>query len=46
MAQYNNVNVKLSDSQVDELKSTTKNVTEVTLDYSWVPNKINLGLGQ
>ena len=27
MTQYNNVNIKLSDSQLDQLKSATKNET-------------------
>ena len=31
MTQYNTLNVKLSDSQLNELKSTTKNDTDVVL---------------
>ena len=31
MTQYNTLNVKLSDSQLNKLKSATKNGTEVTL---------------
>ena len=31
MAQYNTLNVKLSNSQLNKLKSGTKNGTEVTL---------------
>ena len=31
MAQYNNLNVKLSNSQLNKLKSAIKNVTEVVL---------------
>ena len=34
MAQYNNVNVKLSDSQLNKLKSSTKNQTGITLRLS------------
>ena len=34
MAQYNNVNVKLSISRVNKLKSETKNGSEVTLNLS------------
>ena len=30
MIQYNSVNVKLSNSQLSELKPVTKNATEVT----------------
>ena len=32
MTQYNTLNVKLSYSQLNNLKSTMKNVTEVTLN--------------
>ena len=31
MIQYNSVNLKLSDSQLEILKPVTKNVTKVTL---------------
>ena len=34
MTQYNTLNVKLSNSQLNELKSATKNRTEVTLNLS------------
>ena len=34
MAQYNSLNVKLSNSQLNQLKSTIKNETEVTLKLS------------
>ena len=34
MSQYNSVNVKLSNSQLNKLKSRIKNSTEVTLDLS------------
>lgn len=34
MIQPNSVNVNLPDSQVDKLKQTTKNSTEVTLRFS------------
>ena len=34
MTQYNSVNVKLSNSQLNELKSGTKDDTEVNLNYS------------
>ena len=34
MSQYNTLNVKLSDSQIDKLKSGIKNGTEVTLKLS------------
>ena len=34
MAQYNSLNVKLSDSQLNKLKSTIKNETEVALRLS------------
>ena len=34
MAQYNNLNVKLSNSQLDKLKSTIKNKTGVVLRVS------------
>ena len=32
MSQYNTLNVKLSNSQLNKLKSGTKNGTEVTLN--------------
>ena len=35
MTQYNILNVKLSNSQVNKIKSATKNGTEVTLNLSW-----------
>ena len=34
MTQYNTLNVKLSNSQLNKLKSGTKNGTEVTLEIS------------
>ena len=34
MTQYNTSNVKLSNSQLNKLKSAIKNGTEVTLNYS------------
>ena len=34
MTEYNNLNVKLSNSQLNVLKSGIKNGTEVTLDIS------------
>ena len=34
MTQYNNVNVKLSNSYLYKLKSATENATEVTLKLS------------
>ena len=34
MTQYNSLNVKLSNSQLDKLKSVTKNETEVVLRLS------------
>ena len=34
MAQYNSVNAKLSDSQVDQLKSVTKNKTGMSVKLS------------
>ena len=34
MAQYNSVNVELSNSQLNKLKSEIKNGTEVTLNLS------------
>ena len=34
MTQYNMLNVKLSNSQLDNLKSAIKNGTEVTLNLS------------
>ena len=34
MTQYNSLNVKLSNSQRNKLKSGTKNRTEVTLELS------------
>ena len=38
MTQDNNVNVKLLDSQIHELKSTTKNETGVTQRLSYIFN--------
>ena len=37
MSQSNSVNVKLSDSRLNELKSAIKNVTEVThiIKFDW-----------
>ena len=35
MTQYNTLNVKLSNSQRNKLKSAIKNGTEVTLNLSW-----------
>ena len=35
MTQYNGLNVKLSDSQLNKLKSAIKNETEVVLKLSW-----------
>ena len=35
MTQYNTLNVKLSNSQVNKIKSATKNGTDVTLNLSW-----------
>ena len=35
MTQYNGLNVKLSDSQLNKLKSAIKNETEVILKLSW-----------
>ena len=34
MTQYNSLNVKLSNSQINKLKSTTKNETKVVLRLS------------
>ena len=34
MTQYNTLNVKLSNSQLNKLKSAIKNGTEVTLNFS------------
>ena len=34
MTQYNSINVKLSDSQLNKLKSATKNITRVALRLS------------
>ena len=34
MIQYNSLNVKLSNSQLNKLKSATKNETEVVLRFS------------
>ena len=34
MTEYHSVNVQLSDSQLDKLKSATKNATNVTLRLS------------
>ena len=36
MTQYNSLNVKLSNSQLNKLKSAIKNQTEVVLRLSWV----------
>ena len=33
MIQYNNVNIKLSDSQLDKLKSAKRNATEEVLSF-------------
>ena len=38
MTQYNSLNVKLSNSQLNKLKSTIKNETEIVLTLS--PNMI------
>ena len=35
MTKYNTLNVKLSNSQLNKLKSGIKNGTEVTLKVSW-----------
>ena len=35
MTQYNTLNVKVSNSQLNELKSGIKNWTEVTWNLSW-----------
>ena len=35
MTQYNTINLKLSNSQLNKLKSGIKNGTQVTLDTSW-----------
>ena len=35
MTQYNTLNVKLSNSQLNRLKQGIKNDTEVTLKISW-----------
>ena len=35
MTQYNSLNVKLSNSQLNKLKSAIKNETEVVLRLSW-----------
>ena len=35
MTQYNSLNVKLSNSQLNTLKSRIKTGTEVTLNLSW-----------
>ena len=35
MTQYNTLNVKLSNSQLNKLKPTIKNETGVTLNLSW-----------
>ena len=35
MTHYNTLNVKLSNSQLNELKSAIKNRTKVTLNLSW-----------
>ena len=34
MTQYNTLNVKLSNNQLNKLKSGTQNVTDVTLNIS------------
>ena len=34
MTQYNTLNVKLSNTQLNKLKSGTQNVTDVTLNIS------------
>ena len=42
MNQYNNLNVKLSNSEINKLKSGIKNGTEATLDLSSnVPDNSN-----
>ena len=35
MTQYNSVNIKLSNSQLNKLKSGIKNETEIVLRLSW-----------
>ena len=35
MTQYNTLNVKLSNSQLNKLKSAIKNATEATLNLPW-----------
>ena len=35
MTQYNTLNIKLSNSQLNKLKSGIKNSTEVTLKRCW-----------
>ena len=35
MTQYNGLNIKLSNSQLNKLKSPIKNKTEVVLRLSW-----------
>ena len=35
MVQYNTLNVKLSNSQLNKLKSGTKNDTQITLNLLW-----------
>ena len=39
MTQYNSLNVKISNSQLNKLKSVIKNGTKVTLNLSW--NDVN-----
>ena len=36
MTQYNSLNVKLSNSQLNKLKSSIKNETDVVLRISWL----------
>ena len=35
MTQYNSLNVKLSDSQLNKLKSAIKNQIDVIIKYDW-----------
>ena len=42
MTQYNSLNVKLSNSQLNKLKSAIKNETEVVLRSSNFPHKLLL----
>ena len=37
MTQYNSLNVKLSNSQLNKLKSAIKNKTDVAIEYDWQP---------